>query len=77
MVLTKEVKCKKAHSIKNNLEKLTVDRVVIGVKSTNSNFKNSVNKEYRVGEDIILQNGIQKNAAELRPQKQPHLARLR
>jgi hypothetical protein len=38
-------------------------------KSTNNNYSNGVNEEYRAGEDIVPENRIQRNAVASQHQK--------
>jgi hypothetical protein len=50
MAPAREVKCYKVKSSQNNFEELSVDSIVNYEKSSNNNYKNGVNEEYRAEE---------------------------
>jgi hypothetical protein len=68
MMPARDAKYNKIQLVNDILEKLGVDGVMNGVVSISSDGRNSVRGDSRIGDDIVLQNGIYKSA-DSRPQK--------
>jgi hypothetical protein len=64
----RDAKCNKNQLVNDILEKLGVDGVINGVASTSSDGRNNVSEDSRIGDSMLLQNGIYKSAHS-RPQK--------
>jgi hypothetical protein len=68
MAPARDAKCNKNQLVNDILEKLGVDGVMNGVAPISSDGRNSVSEDSRIGDSMLLQNGIHKSA-DSRPQK--------